>query len=252
MTKSELEMFKHPSGNHLLFNKNRHTYFMDNNRYKIFTSGTTFISKFFPKFDLETISENYAKKYKMDQKEVKTQWKLKSDDALLLGNLCHDYMDALLKGDKLPKPITKKHKACFGVSKSLLKHLFKDHEYIFSEFGIASPNWKIAGMIDCAFRKDSTLVLVDWKTSRLINKINTFQTGFTPIEHLDDCNFNHYALQLNLYRAIIEETDYIKSWFPWIKEVKMIIFHIQKDQWTPYKIPNMNYEIKRMIKHRSK
>lgn len=29
---------------------------------------------------------------------------------------------------------------------------------------------------------------------------NPFQQGLYPISHISDCNYNHYALQLNMYK----------------------------------------------------
>ena len=247
---SNIQVFNHPSGDKLIFDQDKHSYYMHSNIYQHFISGTTFIKGFFPEFDVEKVSEIYATKYNLDQEEVKRQWKAEGDKGLLLGNLCHNYIDALLKDKSLPKPKTQLHKQFFKVSKTMLKHIFRDHQYLFSEYGIASPNWNVAGMLDCSFRKNNILDLVDWKTSKIINEYNTFQSGFFPINHLDDCNFNHYALQLNLYKFILKEEHYIEQWFKWCKQVRMSVYHIQYDKWTRYTIPDMSKEIKRMLKYR--
>ena len=47
---------------------------------------------------------------------------------------------------------------------------------------------------------------MDWKTSKRINsKAYKNKKGNHPVTaNIDDCNFNHYALQLSLYRYILE------------------------------------------------
>jgi len=54
--------------------------------------------------------------------------------------------------------------------------------------------------------EDNKYTLVDWKTNKKINiKSYRGKTGILPAtENVEDCNFNHYALQLSLYRYILE------------------------------------------------
>lgn len=37
---------------------------------------------------------------------------------------------------------------------------------------------------------------------------NAFAKGLHCVSHLDDCNYNHYSLQLNLYRRILKMNGY--------------------------------------------
>lgn len=55
--------------NRYLFDEKSHTYYY--NGEKVNTSVTTFISKYWPKFELEKISYNYAVKNGLSQAEVK-------------------------------------------------------------------------------------------------------------------------------------------------------------------------------------
>jgi hypothetical protein len=54
---------------------------------------------------------------------------------------------------------------------------------------------------------DGTLLIYDWKRCKEIVKENAYGSCATTecIRHLADTNFWHYALQLNTYKAIIEE-----------------------------------------------
>ena len=79
----------------------------------------------------------------------------------------------------------------------------------------------ISGTIDLILANDrGELVLLDWKRSKEIKRTNRFQKAFDPISHLDDCNFNHYSLQLNFYRHIIE-TKYLRI----VLAMFIVVFH---------------------------
>jgi len=54
---------------------------------------------------------------------------------------------------------------------------------------------------------DGTLLIYDWKRCKEILKVNAYggKALTACIRHLEDTNFWHYALQLNTYKAIIEE-----------------------------------------------
>ncbi len=66
---------------------------------------------------------------------------------------------------------------------------------------------KLSGSIDMVFENpDGTLQIYDWKRCEEIKHEASFgQYSKTPcISHLPDTNFWHYALQLNVYKTILE------------------------------------------------
>jgi hypothetical protein len=67
----------------------------------------------------------------------------------------------------------------------------------------------ICGQSDLVEVVNSKVNIIDYKTNKEI-KTESFKNweGISdkmshPISHLDDCNFNHYALQLSIYMYII-------------------------------------------------
>lgn len=63
----------------------------------------------------------------------------------------------------------------------------------------------LAGSIDMLFRnKDGYLVIGDWKRT-IEFKEKGFNKGKGDLAHLEDTNLNHYTLQLNVYKRILEE-----------------------------------------------
>ena len=53
--------------------------------------------------------------------------------------------------------------------------------------------------------KNNTYEIYDWKRSKEIKKFNSFSNGNPPVEHLPDCNYWHYSLQLNTYKYMLEK-----------------------------------------------
>jgi len=77
-----------------------------------------------------------------------------------------------------------------------------------TEWMVFHEELKIAGSIDMIYENDDgTLLIYDWKRCKEIVKTNGFGKWGNKecIEHLPDSNYWHYCLQLNTYKAILEE-----------------------------------------------
>ena len=85
-------------------------------------------------------------------------------------------------------------------------------------------------------------VIIDWKTSKRIDK-KSFK-GKTGIKKetsdIEDCNYNHYALQLSLYRFILEE-------YYNIQVSRQLIAHLKEDGLESHSTPYMKKEILDMM-----
>ena len=79
-----------------------------------------------------------------------------------------------------------------------------------TEWMVFHEELRLAGSIDMVFERDDgsgILEIYDWKRCREITKASPWGKFSTNpvIEHLPDTNYWHYCLQLNTYKAIIEE-----------------------------------------------
>lgn len=96
---------------------------------------------------------------------------------------------------------------------------------IYSEIGVFDPILLISGTIDILCIRDNDFVILDWKTNRDGLK---FESGYfkkdkstipnqltnvwvrknekmlAPLNHLDECNGNHYTMQLSIYARLVE------------------------------------------------
>ena len=67
---------------------------------------------------------------------------------------------------------------------------------------------RVAGQIDALFlHANWNLVIVDWQRICCLRTEGVDPLSY-PLDRLPDCNYWLYALQLNLYRYILESTEY--------------------------------------------
>ena len=107
---------------------------------------------------------------------------------------------------------------------------------------------RFAGSIDMVFeREDGTLMIYDWKRCKEIKKVAAFNTFAKTecIDHIPDTNFWHYSLQLNTYRAILED-KYDKK----VSEMCLVCLHPDNDSFKLFKVPFMDNEIKSLFELR--
>ena len=77
-----------------------------------------------------------------------------------------------------------------------------------TEWAIFGETENLAGSIDCVLEDShDNLVIIDWKRSKQLRHkyANPYQQMNYPLSHLDDCAGEHYRLQLNCYRYLLEK-----------------------------------------------
>jgi hypothetical protein len=84
--------------------------------------------------------------------------------------------------------------------------------------------------------EDGTLSIYDWKFAKEIQTHSYGKKGLSPVEHLNDCNTVHYALQLNLYREILERKyGYV------IQDMNLVFMHRDLgDTYIKYPVERMD------------
>lgn len=240
----ELKIASHPNGTNITFDEDKHLYYTD--KVKNFTSGTTFIHQFFPKFDEEKKSKNYAKKHKISQEEVLAQWHKKKDDACELGTNVHLYCENYLLGIPAPAPINEKAAKYFIKGKEACDKILKKYELVETEKIVFSESLKISGMLDILMRDriSKRLFILDWKTNKKIELKTMFNKyGLPPISNIEDTNFWHYTLQLNLYKYLMLKEKYYDE------PIDLAIIHLTEKDPVWYDLGDYSKTIKTMIEH---
>jgi len=198
-------------------------------------SVTTLIGALKQPFDSLAIatkcSQNQKKTNKwkgMSIKDIQQAWKNEADRACTLGNWYHDQREQ----DLISCETIVKHETTLPVIKPLLDGagkklapLQKLINGIYPEHMVYLKSAGICGQSDLVEVVNDTVHITDYKTNKKID-INSFvnwegisKKMLGPLAHLDDCNLNHYNIQLSIYMYIILKHN------PNLKPGKLIIQH---------------------------
>jgi hypothetical protein len=121
------------------------------------------------------------------------------------------------------------------------------HAYVeqFSEVLIRAE--LIVGDSNVAGQVDLPVIsrIIDYKTDKKIEKSNRWQKFKYPLNHLDQCNYNKYALQLSLYKYMLELAGIV------LPESNTIVhFHKDNPSYVEYELPYLRDEIVAMLNHK--
>jgi hypothetical protein len=202
-------------------------------------SVTSLIGILKPKFDAEKQAEKSSKNkrskwYGMTPKEILQAWDNESNRAIKLGNFYHNQRETDLlsietierEGIEVPiiKPNYDKESGIKIASEQKLE------DGVYPEHMVYLKSAKICGQADLVEIIDGKINITDYKTNKEIKeKAFTNWEGITskmynPVSHLDDCNLNHYNLQLSIYAYIIKKHN------PKLKIGRLQIQHVKFKQ----------------------
>jgi len=179
-----------------------------------YTSQSAFISYFKNVFDALMVSSRMAKGDPIRQKELLDEWGFKAKRSQVHGTKLHklieDYRDAH------DKSIYNNHP-----QRELLEYICNNYVYPYFKAG-QEKIWSLPDDLLCGtgdswgIRENSRIPVVDffdYKTN--LEKGIEYKSKYKQymlhcLSHLEDCNFNHYALQLSFYAYCAEMTHGIR------------------------------------------
>ena len=223
----------------IVINKDKHEYRLLLQPDMTFTSVTTFVEQFFEGFNAVKVAKKLIRKYhKYKNRTVESlveEWKSSAE----YGTKVHQEIEKWILDGIEPEDI----KAING-KKWLEDYKLKSEIEIYPEVIIYSTELTIAGTIDIIAKDNNTgsYELIDWKTSKKIDKVSYgYKMGIHEVtKNILDCNFYHYALQLSLYRYILEQ-------YYGISINNQLIAHLQDDKVNALVAPYMRNEIISML-----
>jgi ATP-dependent exoDNAse (exonuclease V) beta subunit len=266
----------HPRDKHIKFFEEGHKYIVDLEPNVKYTSVTTWIHEHFEKFDPDKIITKMMsgsgwkqghKYWGMTADQIKDQWNANKDTVSGAGTDMHfdiecfnndkrftfDYKNNELIQIYLSDNREKLHEK--PLEWQYFINFVKDHTHLKpfrTEWTVFNEDIKISGSIDMVYENpDGTLSIYDWKRSKNITRINKFNKfASTPcICHLPDSNFWHYALQLNMYKYILE-TKYDKI----VKDLYLVRLHpdAEEKNYELIQLPILTVEIDDLLQERIK
>ena len=228
--------------NNISLDQENHKYELKDSPNFIFSSVTEFIHYFFEKFDQVGIAQkliNTHPKYSgKTVDEVIKKW----GEGAIRGTIVHNEIEDFIKSN-----ITPKHEMSI-IGAAWVKEKQKDPDNIFySEVIIYSKELGIAGTIDVLVynKKQDAYHLVDWKTNKRIDK-TSFRKKMgilNSTKHLQDCNFNHYSLQLSFYRYILER-------YYGLNIGSQTLFHLKENRYEIFPVNYREEELMNMLREK--
>jgi ATP-dependent exoDNAse (exonuclease V) beta subunit len=267
----------HPRDKNIQFFEEGHKYVILTEPDVKYTSVTTWNHSHFPHFDADEVIGNMMKgkgwkeghKYwGLTPQQIKDQWNSNKDAVAGAGTDMHFEIECFNNDPRFNFAYSNKelyeiymadNKNIHFDSKSIewqyYINFIKDHPDLKpyrTEWLVYNEDVKISGSIDMVYENpDGTLSIYDWKRAKNITRINNFNKFAlsAPVCHLPDSNFWHYALQLNTYKAILEQ-KYEKT----IKDLFLVRLHpdAEEKNYELIPLPDLNREMRELFSERKK
>jgi len=223
----------------IIFNAEDHSYkSIDLDENINWISVTTLISKFKNPFNAEKVSKKVSKKknskwYGLSPTKIQDIWNKESIRAMTLGTFYHNQREQDIcslsslerEGYTIPVFVPKGEEEGIKIAphQRLDPGVYPEHMVYLKSAGIC-------GQADLVEVVDGKVNIIDYKTNKEI-RTTSFKTWEgksermkTPLSYLDDCNFNHYSLQLSIYMYIIIKHN------PRLRPGKIHIHHVKFEE----------------------
>jgi ATP-dependent exoDNAse (exonuclease V) beta subunit len=247
------------------FNEEEHKYYVNGNAMN--TSVTTVVHQYFEPFDKTRTArmmlrgrnfwvddEKYSKYWNLvkglkEDKAVAVIVKFWDDDgaaSAALGTQMHASIeDYYVSGAKLPDT-----EECRMFSQFNAYTIELGYYPVKSEQIVWDLDYSLAGSVDMLYRNKNTGAywLVDWKRSKEI-KFSGYndKKGLGPLDDKQDCNFEHYSLQLNIYKFLLEKNYNIP-----ISRMSLVILHPNNNNYILLDASNNQGAVAQIMNERAK
>jgi len=240
---------EHPRDKNITFVEETHEYFINGSK-DGYISTTTLIHNLFPKFDADDVIKkmraskkwnSHNKYFKMTDAEIKKSWDDNCNYACKEGTAMHLNIENYYNGED--------HETESKEFKLFQKYLDEtDYKIYRTEMLLYDEEAKISGSADSIYRDpvDGKYIIGDWKRSKEIKMENRWQRGTHEITRdLDDCNFNHYSLQLGIYKYMME-----KNYGMIVKDCFLVILHPSQESYIKIQTRNMDEYVRKIFQMR--
>ena len=226
-------------------------------------SVTKYISQFENEFDSDTLSQKVADKNGISQFKVLNEWKRKGEYSCLKGTAIHEWLQDNYANREYKFDLSQLEEYPEYYKIEDIEHLkqmaidfINDYKnrYILigDEILCGIPDFDIASAIDLLFYDtvNNEVVLADIKTNTDLkgwkNTPSYVKKMLQPLEDIKDITFEHYKIQLSIYRYFLEEYAHIP-----ISDNMFIVYLSEKEKnYNIIQIPYLKNEVEKILKLR--
>lgn len=190
------------NGGDIRYDEGRQAYVLGAQPDLEFTRCTDFVESFFAPFNAREAAERASRGQKhrgQSPAAIMRQW----DEKRRLGERGHAQIaDFVRHGHQPSLPVARR-----GANWLQDRYPASEHAHT-AEVVIYDEARRLAGTVDLLCKKPGgTWLLLDWKTAEKIERegFNGQKGVRGPARSWDDCRFTKYALQISLYRLLLEE-----------------------------------------------
>lgn len=208
----------------------------------VYRTVTAVVEDCFEKFDADYWAERKATP-SCPAEELKRRWEENGRRARELGTRLHDNIERYYLGEDADEDVALdvayRHFCDFARVTPLKPHR--------TEWGIYAEECRLAGTLDfLADNGDGTFDLWDWKRSNKVvgrdgrpaTENTAGKCGFGPLAHIPDTAYYHYALQLSIYRFILERKYGIE-----VRSSRLGVFHPDNSTHYIVEVPYLRREV---------
>jgi len=233
------EINAHQRDKEIHFESSTHTY---THNQVVFKSVTTVVEEFFEPFDKDYWAAKKAPLLGKTPEELKMEWEKKGEIARTLGTQMHEKIERHYLG------LQNEDDETYALFKWFTQYYHL--EPYRTEWAIYDEESRVAGTLDFLQYKDGVFTIYDWKRSNKIvvngkvcDKSHFGKFALKPISHLPDTTYWHYALQVSIYRYILEKNYGIQT-----QKGSLAIFHPENKRPWVVEVPYLRQEVVTILK----
>lgn len=178
------------------------------------------------------IAAAVAKREGKTKAQVQAEWKANGIESMRKGTSLHNSLQNWIEKEEIND---------YWLEEITNFRKLKFEGEMLCERIVANKKFKIAGTADCLNKNKYGLNIWDFKTGKEMSFYTKYKTKLLhPLEHLDQCKYTRYSLQLSLYAWMLEQEGENISrlgiiWFKPDHKIKVI------------PVIYMKYEIEKML-----
>lgn len=203
------------------------------------TAVTSAVKKYVPEFDEVYWSRKKSEERGVEPEVIIAEWRAKGAESRSLGNKVHAAIkDAFERGGDIITPsVADKRIPQIGQALDAIKILGMKPAGV--EKRITSAALGLTGVVDFIGWVNGERAVVDWKTGKVDTSCR-FRKLLPPLDRLEDCKLNQYALQLGLYAEILKVEN-------GNDDLKRFVIELHEDDWQMHEAPDVSMEINAIL-----
>ena len=176
------------------------------------------------------------------KKDFLDRWAKAGEVGRLRGHLLHFHCESLANSIPVQEPHSPEFQQAQHIFDLLLDWGMKPYR---AEVNIFHVGLRCGGQPDLLLLdSQGRIVIVDWKRTNKLSKENDRAAMKYPLNHLPDCSYYRYALQVNLYRYVLE-TEYGMS----VASMFLAVCHPDLVVPRLIEVPPLNAEVDAVVEH---